>query len=38
MQFIRWRVTFNLTANPGDVLAPDTPRPVVQSVEVHSQF
>jgi hypothetical protein len=38
MQFIRWRITFDLTARPGDVLTPDTPKPVVQSIQIHSQF
>jgi hypothetical protein len=37
-QFIRWRVTFDLTANTTDPLSPDTPRPTVQKVQVHSQF
>ena len=37
MQFIRWRITFDLTAS-GGVLSPDTPRPAVQSIVVHSNF
>jgi hypothetical protein len=37
-QFIRWRVTFDLTANTSDPLSPVTPRPTVQKVQVHSQF
>jgi hypothetical protein len=38
MQFIRWRITFDLTAAPGSTLSPDSPRPVVQSVRVTSDF
>ena len=38
MQFIRWRITFDLTANSGGSLAPDTPRPTVQSIQVTSDF
>jgi hypothetical protein len=38
MQFIRWRITFDLTANTNDPLSPETPRPTVQSIQIHSQF
>jgi hypothetical protein len=37
-QFIRWRITFDLTANTSDPLAPDTPRPTIQKIQIHSQF
>ena len=36
-QFIRWRVTFDLAAH-GETLAPDLPRPTVQSVEIGARF
>jgi hypothetical protein len=38
MQFIRWRITFDLTANTNDPLSPETPRPTVQAIRIHSQF
>jgi hypothetical protein len=36
-QFLRWRVTFDITAD-GSQLAPTTRRPVVQRVSVHADF
>jgi hypothetical protein len=36
-QFLRWRVTFDLTAH-GETLEPDLPRPTVQSVKVGARF
>jgi hypothetical protein len=36
-QFIRWRVTFDLTAH-GEPLSPDLPRPTVQQVTVGASF
>ena len=38
LQFIRWRITFDLTAKTSDPLSPETPRPTVQSIRVHAQF
>jgi hypothetical protein len=38
MQFIRWRISFDLTANTSDPLGPDTPRPTVQSIQIPAQF
>ena len=36
-QFIRWRVTFNLTAD-GSVLSTLSRRPVIERVQVHAEF
>jgi len=38
LQFIRWRITFDLTANTSDPLSPETPRPCVQKISIHSQY
>jgi hypothetical protein len=38
LQFIRWRITFDLTANTSDPLSPETPRPTVQKISIHSQY
>jgi hypothetical protein len=38
MQFLRWRITFDLTAAPGSVLSPDSPRPTIQSISVPADF
>ena len=37
VKFLRWRVTFDITAD-GSQLSPATRRPVVQRVEVHADF
>ncbi len=37
-QFIRYRVTFDLTAGEGSLLTPDTPRPTVQELTIHAEF
>ncbi len=37
-QFVRWRITFDLTANTNDPLTPDTPRPTVQKIQIHAQY
>jgi len=36
-QFVRWRVTFDTTAD-GSPLAPSTRRPIVERVEIHADF
>jgi hypothetical protein len=38
MQFLRWRITFNLAAAPGSTLSPDSPRPTIQSISVPAEF
>ena len=38
LQFIRWRITFDLTAHTSDPLSPQTPRPTVQSIRIPAQF
>ena len=38
MQFLRWRITFDLTAAPGSTLSPESPRPTVQSIQVQVGF
>ena len=37
MQFVRYRVIFNITADASE-LRPDTPRPTVQSVRIQAEF
>jgi hypothetical protein len=36
-QFLRWRITFDLTAD-GSELLPETRRPIVERIEVHAEF
>jgi hypothetical protein len=38
MQFLRWRITFDLAAAPGSTLNPDSPRPTIQSISVPADF
>jgi hypothetical protein len=38
MQFLRWKITFDLTAAPGSTLTPDSPRPAVQAIQVQVGF
>ncbi len=37
-QFLRYRITFDVTAREGDELHPDTPRPTVQSLSIRAEF
>ena len=38
LQFIRWRITFDLTAHTSDPISADTPRPAVQSIRIPARF
>jgi len=38
MQFIRWRITFDLSAHSSDPVSADTPRPTVQSIRIPTRF
>ena len=38
LQFLRWRVQFDLAATPGSTVGPDTPRPAVQALRIRATY